>query len=126
MDVDDAPLESSQKFALENSHKSCQRNQVHLRRAQRLDVGPFGVVIQLRAKFAGRNELRWQAAFPRPLQHPGLRYIAQHDSNLGRDFSRGTGISNRHKVRALTRTQNSDTEFMFASHPPFLPAWRAD
>ena len=69
-----------------------------------------GLVIQLGAEFAGRNELRGNFPFACVCQNARVLDVAENDGDLRRDFAGGDGIGNGDKVGAFAGTEDTDAE----------------
>src|SRR5579862_1289250 len=116
MDIDVSALERTQEIPLEHPHESRQYHQIHARPPQRLDISPFGVFIELGAKFPRRDKLPRQLPLTRMAENTRCLDIAQNNRDLGRDSATRAGISNRHKIRAFARTKHADAKFSPVSH----------
>ena len=50
------------------------------------------------------------------LQDPGILYIADYDSDLGRDYACGARLRDGHHIGAFAGPQDTQTEFLRARH----------
>ena len=98
MDVDDPAFKSAQEFALQDPHETRQQHQINPGVPKRVDIGALCLIVQLRSEFPRRNKLRRQSSFAGPLEDAGPFNVAQDEDDLGRDFSRMTGLGKGHQV----------------------------
>ena len=122
VDIDDAPFEGAQKITFEHAHEAGEDNQVHLRLAQRLDVGVLGFFIQLGAEFSRGNKSRGEIPRTRMTENTRGFDVTQNERNARRDFSRRAGIGNGDEVRAFARTEHPDAEHFLIRHALYLQA----
>ncbi len=110
MDVDDAPLERTQKIALQHAHETGEDDQIHIGGAQRGDVIALRFLVQLGAKFAGRQELGRNFPPACMRQYPRTFNVAQNDANLRLYLAGVHGIGNGDKIRTLTGTKDAQSK----------------
>lgn len=110
MDIQDPPRESLQQRSLNQTHKTCETNEIHLQRLKK--AGHTGLLLQreLILKPGAIEQLRPHPMLPGAFQNISVLMVRQNDHDLSIQATISNSIKDRLAITSGSRAQNSYTK----------------